>query len=64
MGFDLTAFEIDLDYFNAAVKRLEAHKKQITIFDEDSCFHEVKNQLERDKDDIKTEGSLNDSLFQ
>lgn len=31
MGFDLTAYEIDLDYYNAAVKRLENHKKQITF---------------------------------
>ncbi len=32
MGFDLTAYEIDVDYFNAAKKRLETHMKQITMF--------------------------------
>lgn len=28
MGFDLTGYEIDKDYYDAAVKRLENHKKQ------------------------------------
>lgn len=32
MGFDLTGYEIDKDYFDGAVKRLENHKKQITLF--------------------------------
>ena len=32
MGFDLTAFEIDKDYFEAGKKRLENHKKQLTLF--------------------------------
>lgn len=31
MGFDLTGYEIDKDYFDAAVKRLENHKKQATF---------------------------------
>jgi len=31
MGFDLTGFEIDKDYFDAAVKRLDNHKKQLTF---------------------------------
>lgn len=31
MGFDLTGYEIDKDYFDAATKRLENHKKQITF---------------------------------
>ncbi len=31
MGFDLTGYEIDQDYYSAAVKRLENHKKQITF---------------------------------
>lgn len=31
MGFDLVGYEIDKDYFDAAVKRLENHKKQITF---------------------------------
>lgn len=31
MGFDLTGYEIDKDYYDAAVKRLENHKKQITF---------------------------------
>lgn len=32
MGFDLTGYEIDKDYFEAASKRLENHKKQLTLF--------------------------------
>jgi site-specific DNA-methyltransferase (adenine-specific) len=32
MGFDLTACELDTDYFNAAMKRIEDHKKQLTLF--------------------------------
>lgn len=31
MGFDLTGFEIDKDYYDAAVNRLETHKKQLTF---------------------------------
>lgn len=31
MGFDLTGYEIDKDYYDAAVKRLENHKKQLTF---------------------------------
>tara|TARA_R100000231_G_C5278166_1_gene150793 strand:- start:40 stop:687 length:648 start_codon:yes stop_codon:yes gene_type:complete len=32
LGFDLTACELDTEYYNAAVKRIEQHKKQLTIF--------------------------------
>jgi site-specific DNA-methyltransferase (adenine-specific) len=32
LGFDLTACELDTDYFNAAIKRIEDHKKQLTLF--------------------------------
>jgi site-specific DNA-methyltransferase (adenine-specific) len=32
MGFDLTGYEIDKDYYDAAVKRLENHKKQLVLF--------------------------------
>ncbi len=32
MGFDLTGYEIDKDYYDAAVNRLENHKKQLTLF--------------------------------
>ena len=32
MGFDLTGYEIDKDYFDAASKRLENHKKQLVMF--------------------------------
>lgn len=32
LKFDLTACELDLDYYNAAVKRLENHKRQIQMF--------------------------------
>ena len=31
-GFDLTACELDKDYFDAAIKRLEQHKLQLKIF--------------------------------
>lgn len=31
MGFDLTGYEIDKEYYEAAVKRLENHKKQLTF---------------------------------
>ena len=32
MGFDLTGYEIDKDYYDAAVNRIENHKKQLTLF--------------------------------
>lgn len=32
MGFNLTGYEIDKEYYDAAVKRLENHKKQLTMF--------------------------------
>ena len=32
LGFDLTACELDTDYFNAAMKRIAEHKKQIKLF--------------------------------
>ena len=32
MGFDLTAYEIDKEYFDAACKRLENHKRQLTLW--------------------------------
>ena len=32
LGFDLTACELDEDYFNAAMERLETHKKQQHLF--------------------------------
>lgn len=32
MGYDLTGYEIDKDYYDAAVNRLENHKKQLTLF--------------------------------
>ena len=32
LGFDLTACELDTDYYNAAIKRLEQHKAQLTLF--------------------------------
>ena len=31
-GFDLTAFEIDEEYYNNAVKRLKTHQQQLTMF--------------------------------
>ena len=32
LGFDLTACELDTDYYNAAMKRIDDHKKQLTLF--------------------------------
>jgi site-specific DNA-methyltransferase (adenine-specific) len=31
MGFDLTACELDTDYYNAAIKRLTDHQKQLKL---------------------------------
>ena len=33
LGFDLTACELDKEYYDAAVKRLKIHQQQLTIFD-------------------------------
>ena len=32
LGYDLTACELDTDYYNAAMKRIEQHQQQIRIF--------------------------------
>ena len=32
MGYELTGFEIDKDYYDAAFKRLEVHKQQLRMF--------------------------------
>lgn len=32
LGFDLTACELDPDYYKAAMKRIEEHKKQLRMF--------------------------------
>jgi site-specific DNA-methyltransferase (adenine-specific) len=32
LGFDLTACELDKDYYDAAIKRLSQHQAQLTIF--------------------------------
>jgi site-specific DNA-methyltransferase (adenine-specific) len=32
LGFDLTGYELDADYFQAAKKRLEDHQKQLRLF--------------------------------
>ena len=32
LGYDLTACELDKDYYNAAMKRIEQHKQQIRMF--------------------------------
>lgn len=32
LGFDLTACELDKDYYEAAIKRIETHKQQQTLF--------------------------------
>ena len=31
-GFDLVACELDTDYYNAAIKRIDQHKAQIRMF--------------------------------
>jgi len=32
LGYDLTACELDKEYYNAAIKRLKQHKQQLTMF--------------------------------
>ena len=32
LGFDLTGYELDKDYFRAATKRLKEHQSQIRMF--------------------------------
>ena len=32
MGYDLTAYEVDKEYFDNACKRLETHKSQLTLW--------------------------------
>ena len=32
LGFDLTACELDTEYFNASLKRLKEHQQQLTMF--------------------------------
>jgi site-specific DNA-methyltransferase (adenine-specific) len=32
LGYDLTACELDKDYFNSAIKRINQHKQQIRLF--------------------------------
>ncbi len=32
LGYDLTAWELDKEYYEAAIKRIEQHKAQLTIF--------------------------------
>lgn len=32
LGFDLTACELDKDYYDAAMKRIEQHKRQLQLF--------------------------------
>lgn len=32
LGFDLTACELDRDYYEAAIKRIEQHKQQLKLF--------------------------------
>lgn len=40
MGFDLDLYEIDKDYYEAAVKRLEEHKRQGTLFNAQEMWAE------------------------
>ena len=32
LGFDLTACELDKEYYDSAMKRIKQHKQQLTIF--------------------------------
>jgi site-specific DNA-methyltransferase (adenine-specific) len=34
LGFDITCFELDTDYFNSAKKRIETHMNQLNVFKE------------------------------
>ena len=38
MGYDFTGYELDKDYFDAAVKRLEDHKRQGSLFTPQDIF--------------------------
>ena len=38
LGFDLTGYEIDKEYFEAAKKRLEAHQKQGQLFTQEAVI--------------------------
>ena len=33
LGYDLTACELDTDYYKSALERLKIHQQQLTIFD-------------------------------
>lgn len=41
LGFDFVGIELDVDYFNAAVQRLETHKKQLILFGWDNHHEEA-----------------------
>lgn len=46
LGFDLTGCELDKDYFDAAMKRIENHKKQKVIqFPEPNTFIPIQHKL-------------------
>jgi len=36
-GFDYIGFEIDEDYYKAALERLNAHKAQVSMFETMKC---------------------------
>ena len=62
MGYSLDAYELDIDYYNAAVRRLKEHQKQLRLFGVGGD-HVKEGRLQHGRDDIKEEGCLNDSLF-
>jgi len=62
LGFSLEGYEIDLDYFNAAVERLERHRAQFKLFGEDSDLLKA-DQLQCGKGGTNKQDDPNYSLF-
>lgn len=44
LGFDLTVFEIDTDYYNDAIKRIENHIQQVQMYPPEETKQEIKQQ--------------------
>lgn len=61
-GFDLTAAELDRDYYNAAMKRINQHISQISLFDLDTR-PATSDQQQCDTDGTKTKGYQDGLLF-
>jgi len=48
LDYDLTACELDKEYYEAAMKRLKDHQSQLTIFNTNTEQHETKQIIKRD----------------